>query len=111
MTSVTPAPPPPKAVVARELYELLCRRTQRPGQQDRPFEGLNAPEFAASNFQDEQETRYLLAPPTMMEGIYTCRNCGSKKTQSWDKQTRSSDEPMTTFIMCMNCRKTWTQGG
>ena len=108
----------PLARVSREQYELLCRRTQwaqchldGPPYVDRAFEGLNAPDFAASNFTDEQESRSLMAPPTMMEGMYTCRQCGSKKTQSWEKQTRSSDEPMTTFIMCTNCRKTWTQGG
>ena len=103
---------------SRERYELLCRRAQwqlahpnGPAQGDRPFEGLNAPEFASSNFTDEQETRSIMAPPTMMEGIYVCRECGSKKTNSWEKQTRSSDEPMTTFIRCTNCRRTWTQGG
>ncbi len=101
----------PPALIAREQYERLCLNDPTVQSQSAVFLGLNAPAFASSNFLDTQESRFIVAPPTMMEGIYTCRKCGSKKTQSWDKQTRSSDEPMTTTVMCTNCRASWTQNG
>lgn len=41
------------------------------------------------------------------EGLYTCKNCGCKKTQQYEQQTRSADEPMTLFITCVNCKTTW----
>lgn len=45
------------------------------------------------------------------EGIHECHFCGSKKTTSYDLQTRSADEGMTTFIKCANpkCKKMWKQ--
>jgi DNA-directed RNA polymerase subunit M/transcription elongation factor TFIIS len=97
-----------KAVVSRERYEMLCRQSLSLNINGT---GLNAPEFDDANFIDKQETKILLVPPQMMEGIYTCRSCGSKKTQSWEKQMRSADEPMTTTVMCTNCRRSWTVGG
>lgn len=92
-------------IPARDSYELLCRQAK--GESATVALGLKAPEFQSATFADEQETRYIVAPPSMMEGIYTCRKCGSKKTQSWEKQTRSADEPMTTFVVCTNCKHNW----
>ena len=34
------------------------------------------------------------------EGAFQCRKCGSKKTTYYQMQTRSADEPMTTFVQC-----------
>jgi len=106
------------ATITKHRYEFLCRCLQRnwnpedPHVKDRlPFQGLNAPEFDDANFHDRQETKVLLVPPQMMEGIYVCRTCGSKKTQSLERQMRSSDEPMSIMVTCMNCRKTWTVKG
>jgi len=41
------------------------------------------------------------------EGVYKCSNCGGRKTIQHEQQTRSADEPMTLFITCLNCKKTW----
>lgn len=45
------------------------------------------------------------------DGMYTCRHCGSTKTQQFQLQLRSGDEGMTNFIVCANskCRKMWKQ--
>ncbi|KAI0170668.1 transcription elongation factor S-II [Pestalotiopsis sp. NC0098] len=37
----------------------------------------------------------------------TCGNCKQKKVSYTQAQTRSADEPMTTFCECMNCGKRW----
>ena len=34
---------------------------------------------------------------------FTCRKCKSKKCSYYQLQTRSSDEPMTTFVTCLEC--------
>jgi transcription elongation factor S-II len=44
---------------------------------------------------------------TTMEGMFECGRCKSKKTSYYQKQTRSADEPMTTFVTCNNCGKKW----
>lgn len=41
------------------------------------------------------------------EGIFKCRKCGSKKTTYYQLQTRSADEPMTTYVTCMDCDNHW----
>lgn len=44
---------------------------------------------------------------TVVEGMYTCE-CGSKKTTFFQLQIRGADEPMTSFITCVECKKQWT---
>jgi len=39
--------------------------------------------------------------------LFTCGRCKSIKTTSTQKQTRSADEPMTVFVLCMNCGNRW----
>ena len=41
------------------------------------------------------------------EGIFKCAKCRSKKTTYYQMQTRSADEPMTTFVTCTNCQNRW----
>ncbi|RYP36594.1 hypothetical protein DL767_003298 [Monosporascus sp. MG133] len=36
-----------------------------------------------------------------------CSNCKQRKVSYTQAQTRSADEPMTTFCECMNCGKRW----
>jgi len=38
---------------------------------------------------------------------FTCRKCYSKKCTYYQMQTRSADEPMTTFVTCIDCGKRW----
>lgn len=39
--------------------------------------------------------------------LFTCGRCKSTKTTSTQKQTRSADEPMTVFVLCINCGNRW----
>jgi len=41
------------------------------------------------------------------EGFFTCGRCKSKKTTYYQLQTRSADEPMTTFVTCLTCDRNW----
>lgn len=38
---------------------------------------------------------------------YTCGHCKSKRCTYFQLQTRSADEPMTTFVTCLDCGKRW----
>jgi len=38
---------------------------------------------------------------------FTCRKCKSKKCSYYQLQTRSADEPMTTFVTCISCGNRW----
>ncbi|ERN04195.1 hypothetical protein AMTRI_Chr08g168260 [Amborella trichopoda] len=38
---------------------------------------------------------------------FRCGRCGQRKTTYHQLQTRSADEPMTTFVTCVNCNNHW----
>jgi DNA-directed RNA polymerase subunit M/transcription elongation factor TFIIS len=41
------------------------------------------------------------------EGLFKCGKCKSTKTTYYQMQTRSADEPMTTFVTCTCCGNRW----
>ena len=41
------------------------------------------------------------------DGAFTCRRCKSLKTTYYQMQTRSADEPSTTFVSCLSCGNRW----
>ena len=45
--------------------------------------------------------------PEAMTDQFKCRKCGSRSTSYYEVQTRSADEPMTTFVNCLDCGNRW----
>jgi DNA-directed RNA polymerase subunit M/transcription elongation factor TFIIS len=41
------------------------------------------------------------------EGLFKCGKCKSNKTEYYQLQTRSADEPMTTYVTCRGCGNRW----
>lgn len=41
------------------------------------------------------------------DGFFKCGKCKTMKTTYTQAQTRSADEPMTTFVTCLNCDNRW----
>ncbi len=48
------------------------------------------------------ETKIVAATDT-----FKCRKCKSTECTYYQMQTRSADEPMTTFVSCINCGNRW----
>ena len=38
---------------------------------------------------------------------FTCRKCKKNQCTYYQMQTRSADEPMTTFVQCISCGNRW----
>jgi DNA-directed RNA polymerase subunit M/transcription elongation factor TFIIS len=53
--------------------------------------------------QRNEETRQNMATVD----IFKCRKCNETKCTSYQLQTASIDEPMTTFIKCTVCGNSW----
>lgn len=47
------------------------------------------------------------APDQNHKGRFCCGKCGSWRTDYYQLQTRSADEPMTTFVTCYHCMHKW----
>ena len=56
--------------------------------------------------RDKNATKINLAAAT---DEFTCFKCKKSQTTYYQLQTRSADEPMTTFINCLNCGNRWKQ--
>lgn len=39
--------------------------------------------------------------------MFKCGKCQGRKCTYFQMQTRSADEPMTTFVTCVNCGNHW----
>ena len=61
------------------------------------WEGLKPGMFAVVIKQDQD----------IKDGMFQCSKCKSKKVHYYQLQTRSADEPMTTFCTCLECEKRW----
>jgi DNA-directed RNA polymerase subunit M/transcription elongation factor TFIIS len=58
-------------------------------------------ETIAGDFKEQDD--FLENPPQVEEGVLECKRCHSKRTFSFSKQTRRSDESATVFVRCSQC--------
>jgi DNA-directed RNA polymerase subunit M/transcription elongation factor TFIIS len=69
------------------------------------------PAFSQIKKKLDEQDDFIMNPIEVEEGVLECKKCGSKRVHSYTKQTRSADEPATTFAECVNpkCRQRWTE--
>ena len=73
--------------------------------------GWSNPEFNDVAFKQKEQDDFTISPFQVEEGVLKCPKCGGCKSFSYSKQTRSADEPMTTFATCVTCKHKWTYSG
>ncbi len=71
--------------------------------------GWKSPLFYEHADKERRDIINITKPVEVQEGFYTCPACKSKKTHHYNRQMRSADEPMTTFVTCANpdCQYKW----
>jgi len=58
--------------------------------------------------RDEKRAEYLFSNKLASNTTdFTCFKCKGNKCMYYQLQTRSADEPMTTFVTCVNCENHW----
>lgn len=67
--------------------------------------------FNDYKFQLNEQDDFSEKPFEVANGVVSCHKCNSKKTWSIQRQTRASDEPMTTFTTCSECGHQQTYSG
>lgn len=76
----------------------------------REFLGWDHPKFSQLQQILDEENRFIENPITdIAEGIIQCSKCKSKRTFSYQKQVRSSDEGFTLFVNCVDCNANWVE--
>jgi DNA-directed RNA polymerase subunit M/transcription elongation factor TFIIS len=73
--------------------------------------GWRHPVFDDLNDEFHEIYEFIKNPFEVVEGIFTCNKCNSKRVFSYQKQTRACDESATTFAQCSNCGAKWTYSG
>ncbi len=68
---------------------------------------VGSPDLEQARSQIERELLSYKEEVIAVEGIYTCRKCGGKRTISAEKQTRAADEPTTVTNTCVDCNHQW----
>lgn len=79
------------------------------------FLGMSAQEMASE--ERKRETASINAQNLLQSraavdnqaetGQFKCGKCQQRKCKYYQLQTRSADEPMTTFVTCVNCGNRW----
>lgn len=71
--------------------------------------GWNHSSFGNMLAKEIEVDTYKQQKPEVEEGVLQCKRCMSRKVFSYQIQTRSADEPMTTIAKCSQCNIGWTE--
>jgi DNA-directed RNA polymerase subunit M/transcription elongation factor TFIIS len=71
----------------------------------------NNTDFYNYMLEENEQNNFLITPFQIEEGIAECNKCGSKKVFSYQKQSRSCDEPSSTYSQCVVCKNKWVYSG
>ena len=69
--------------------------------------GWGDPIFSSFRKKEKEYDLYIQSPIEVEERVLVCPKCKSKKVISFQTQTKSSDEPMTTIAKCVCCGLEW----
>jgi DNA-directed RNA polymerase subunit M/transcription elongation factor TFIIS len=58
-----------------------------------------------------KNTKSSMEAPEATTDQFKCPRCKARECTYYQLQIRSSDEPMTTFLSCVKCKKKWVIGG
>jgi transcription elongation factor S-II len=79
-----------------------CELAEMTHQEMRPDKWEKMIEDKNKRDKNKYETTIEAATDT-----FICSKCHSNKCTYYQMQTRSADEPMTTFVTCIDCGKRW----
>jgi DNA-directed RNA polymerase subunit M/transcription elongation factor TFIIS len=68
--------------------------------------GHDDPLFDPIRQKMDEIDQFAIRPFEIEEGVIECK-CGSKRTISYQRQTRAADEGATTFSQCVECGTKW----
>jgi len=95
------------SIIAKEGYDITYAFLLSKKWKDIKEVILQSPSMKSAQDKLILDLQMTQSQIEVIEGLYTCRRCQSKKTQSTSQQTRSADEPATIIVTCIVCQYTW----
>jgi len=74
-----------------------------------PADMISARDSERTNLLKRRALEDVQVPQVPMDETdqFQCTRCKRRRCVYFQKQTRCADEPMTTFVQCRECKKTW----
>ncbi len=100
-------------LLTRSVQEVLKWITTRHVKQRETMAGASADYiwhhavFDTDRAQEHEEILFQTNPFEVAEGVLQCGKCKSFRTYSFQRQTRSADEPATLYVTCAECGNKW----
>jgi len=91
-------------VSGKKIPDIICQLNQ--GEV-----GWFHPTYKQLHDQILEQNDFIKNPFEVEEGLFQCKNCGSKKVFSFSKQDRGSDEGTSVYAQCFKCKAKWRQRG
>ena len=74
----------------------------------KPIYELNKEKWKDMMYRKEKREEHLFSNTLAVTTTdFTCFKCKKNQCTYFQLQTRSADEPMTTFVTCVNCENRW----
>ena len=73
--------------------------------------GWNHSSFDEMNICVAEQNDFIKNPFEVEEGVFQCKQCGSKRVYSYAKQDRSCDEGTSVYAQCVACKAKWRERG
>ena len=67
--------------------------------------------FDEMNICIDEQNDFIKNPFEVEEGVFQCKQCGSKRVYSYAKQDRSCDEGTSVYAQCVACKAKWRERG
>jgi transcription elongation factor S-II len=92
----------------RSLFQNLKNKSN-PALRRNVLSGKIAPKTFVTMTHDEENMNQAMVAQVekSISTEFQCGKCKQRKVAYSQAQTRSADEPMTTFCECMNCGNRW----
>ncbi len=58
-----------------------------------------------------EQNNFIRNPFEVEEGVFQCKQCGSKRVYSYARQDRSCDEGTSVYAECVACKAQWRERG
>lgn len=72
--------------------------------------GWKHPDYEYVKNRIDEHDEFIVNPFEVEEGVTKCR-CGSERVFTYQRQSRSADEPMSTYAKCVKCKVQWVYSG